>query len=299
MQRLDWDDLRLFLAIARAGTLVGAGRLLDLDHTTLSRRLSGLEERLSIKLFERAGRRLKINAAGQQLRKTAEKLESNLFADLAAMRTAMSSRSGVVRIGAPEGLGIGYLARKIGGIAERYPDITIELVALPQRYSLAAREADIVITLDRPTSGNQVVRRLTDYKLGFFASRDYLREFGVPERVEDLQHHRLCGYIQSLLHTRELDYLRFGSVELTAQLCSTSVIAQRDVVASGSAVGILPNFIAAEMPDVLVPIVDHEHLTRRYWLTIHEDFRDIVRIKLISREIFKNVKQDKSLFCGS
>ena len=139
MQRLDWDDLRLFLAIARAGTLVGAGRLLDLDHTTLSRRLSGLEERLSIKLFERAGRRLKINAAGQQLRKTAEKLESNLFADLAAMRTAMSSRSGVVRIGAPEGLGIGYLARKIGGIAERYPERGHRLPSdklFGRRYSL-------------------------------------------------------------------------------------------------------------------------------------------------------------------
>ena len=107
-----------------------------------------------------------------------------------AIRAAMSDRSGVVRIGAPEGLGIGYLAKRVGGIAELYPDIAIELIALPQRYSLAAREADMVITLERPTSGNQVVRKLTDYRLGFFATQDYLCRFGVPERLEDLHQHR-------------------------------------------------------------------------------------------------------------
>ena len=171
MQGINWDDVRVFLAIARSGSLVGAGRLLDMDNTTLSRRLSGLEQKLSIKLFERAGRRLRINAAGRRLRRTAEKLESSLYADLSVIQAAASDRAGVVRIGAPEGLGIAYLAKRIGSINELYPDISIELVALPQRYSLAAREADIVITLDRPTSGSQVVRKLTDYKLGFFASR--------------------------------------------------------------------------------------------------------------------------------
>lgn len=298
MQDVDWDDLRLFLAIARAGTLVAAGKSLDLDHTTLSRRLARLEEKLSIKLFERAGRRLKINGAGEQLRKTAETLESRLFSDLVTLHATMSDRSGVVRIGAPEGLGIGYLAKRIGGIAELYPDITIELIALPQRYSLAAREADIVITLERPTSGNQVVRKLTDYKLGFFATDDYLHRFGVPERLEDLNGHRLCGYIQSLLHTRELDYLRFSSLEFSTQLCSTSVIAQRDIILSGCAVGILPHFVASEAADRLQPVLEQESLTRRYWLTVHGDFRELMRIKLVSQALFKVVKKDRPLFRG-
>ena len=296
MQEPDWDDIRLFLGIARAGSLMAASSGLGMDHTTLSRRLSNLESRLGVKLFDRAGRRLKINNSGLRLQKTAERMEANLITDMAALQTSLNAESGTVRIGAPEGLGIGYLARRVGEISMQYPGIEIELVALPQRYSLAAREADIVVTLDRPTSGSLVVRKLTDYKLGFFASRAYIKSHGVPKQIADLQCHRLCGYIQSLLHTRELDYLRFGGIQLTADLCSTSIIAQRDMILSGYGIGVLPYFVALDFAEELQPIVEDEILTRSYWITIHEDFKDLGRIRLVADAVSKAAKRDRKSF---
>lgn len=296
MQEPEWDDVRLFLGIARTGSLIAASRTLGMDHTTLSRRLNKLEKRLGLKLFERAGRRLKINSSGLRLQKTAERMEASLINDMSALQTALNAESGVVRIGAPEGLGIGYLAERVGQISDRYPGIEIELVALPQRYSLAAREADIVITLDRPTTGNLVVRKLTDYKLGFFASRDYVDRHTEPNCIPELQNHRICGYIQSLLHTGELDYLQFGDARLTAQLRSTSIIAQRDMILAGYGIGVLPFFVAAEFADRLKAVVQDQILVRRYWMTIHEDFKEMGRIRLVAELIHNVVKQDKRLF---
>ncbi|WP_420557383.1 LysR family transcriptional regulator [Roseovarius sp.] len=298
MQEPDWEDIRLFLGIARTGSLVGAAKRLAMDHTTLSRRLTNLETRLGVKLFERAGRRLRINAAGQRLQQTAERMEANLITDMAALQTSLNAERGVVRIGAPEGLGIGYLAARMGGILDLHPGLEVELVALPQRYSLAAREADIVITLDRPTSGSLVVRKLVDYKLGFYASSRYLRNNKEPEHIQDLQDHRLCGYIGSLLHTRELDYLHFGDVHLTANLSSTSVIAQRDMILNGVSIGILPMFVAAGFEDELQLILKQHLLSRTYWMTIHEDFKEIERIRLVAQYLSRIMKEEKDIFTG-
>lgn len=292
---MDWDDLRIFLAIARAGTVSEAARQLELDHSTVSRRLAGLETRLAIRLFDRAGRRLGINAAGEQLRRTAERLESGLLSDLAVLEAMQGSRVGTVRIGVPEGLGVGYLAGRLGALADAYPDIALELVALPQNYSLAAREVDIAITLDRPEFGNIVVRKLTDYALRFFGSERYFARHGRPADTAELSAHRLCGYIPQLLYTPLLDYLVFDGVRLDPAIRSTSVVAHVEMVRSGSALGMLPVFMCAGQPG-LQPILDEARITRSYWLTVHDDLRGVERIRLITEALAQMARQDRVLF---
>ena len=296
MQDLDWNDLRLFLAVARAGSLVGAAAVLGCNHTTLSRRLQALEAKLGMKLFQRAGRRLKINSHGRKLQRTAETIESRLIKDVTALQSSRDTRAGAVRVGVPEGLGLAYLAGRIGQIARVYPEITIELVALPQTYSLAAREADLVITLDQPKSGHLIVRKLIDYKLGFFASTAYLQENGTPQHIEDLHDHTICGYILSLLHSRELDYLRFGAIELTASICSSSIVAQRDIIAEGHAIGILPFFVVHDADRAMEWILKDHVLTRSYWITYHEDFRRTERVRIVAEEIFNITRNDQDVF---
>ncbi|MBX9459571.1 MAG: LysR family transcriptional regulator [Rhizobium sp.] len=292
---MDWDDLRIFLAIARAGTVSEAARQLELDHSTVSRRLANLENRLAIRLFDRAGRRLGINAAGEQLRRTAERLESGLLSDLAVLEAMQGSRVGTVRIGVPEGLGVGYLAGRLGGLAEAYPEIALELVALPQNYSLATREVDIAITLDRPEFGNIAVRKLTDYVLQFFGTEAYFARHGRPAETADLQSHRLCGYIPQLLYTPLLDYLVFDGVRMQPTVKSTSVVAHVEMVRSGSTLGMLPAFICAGRAD-LVPILPADRITRSYWLTVHEDLRGVERIRIISEALVQLARQDRTLF---
>jgi len=292
---MDWDDLRIFLAVARAGTVSEAARQLELDHSTVSRRLANLESRLAIRLFDRAGRRLSINAAGEQLKRTAERLESGLLSDLAVLEAMQGSRVGTVRIGAPEGLGVGYLAGRLGALADAYPEIALELVALPQNYSLAAREVDIAITLDRPEFGNIAVRKLTDYALQFFGADAYFARHGRPASPSELSAHRLCGYIPQLLYTPLLDYLVFDGVRLNPAIKSTSIVAHVETVRSGAALGILPVFICAGQPD-LRPILDEDRIVRSYWLTVHDDLRGVERIRIISEALVQMARQDRALF---
>jgi len=292
---MDWDDLRVFLAVARAGTVSEASRVLEIDHSTVSRRLANLESRIGIRLFDRAGRRLRINAAGEQLMRTAERLESGLLSDLAVLESMQGSRVGTVRIGVPEGLGVGYLAGRIGTMAAQFPEISLELVALPQNYSLAAREVDIAITLDRPQFGNIAVRKLTDYVLQFFGTADYFRAFGRPATLEDMTGHALCGYIPQLLFTPLLDYLVFDGVRLNPTIRSTSIVAQLEMVRSGSALGMLPVFMCADQPNLL-PILKAHSVTRSYWLTVHDDLRGVERIRITSEELVQLARQDRVRF---
>jgi DNA-binding transcriptional LysR family regulator len=292
---MDWDDLRIFLAVARAGTVSEAARQLEVDHSTVSRRIANLETRLSIRLFDRAGRRLSINPAGEQLMRTAERLESTLLADIAALESMQGSRVGTVRIGVPEGLGVGYLAGRLGSLSETYPEIALELVALPQNYSLAAREVDIAITLDRPEIGNIAVRKLTDYALQFFGTEDYFTRHGAPAGTWDLTNHRLCGYIPQLLYTPLLDYLIFDGKRIQPAIRSTSVVAHVEMVRSGAAIGMLPVFMCDRQSE-LRPILDEARILRSYWLTVHEDLRGVERIRLISEALVQMTRQDRSLF---
>ncbi|OCJ17341.1 hypothetical protein A6U87_20875 [Rhizobium sp. AC44/96] len=295
---MDWDDLRIFLQIARTGQIVEAARLLDLDHSTVSRRLSRLEEAVGAKLFNRAGRRLKINASGRDLLSIASRVESLLLSEVGTITDEGGPVSGVVRIGAPEGLGAAYVSSHLDELRAGHESLEVELVALPQNYSLASREVDIAITLDRPRSGSVATRRLTNYGLGFFASADYLQRYGRPQALEELADHRVCGYIPSLLHTPELDYLDAVGVPLKAALRSTSIIAQRTMVETGQALGILPFFMVQPGASLIRLIPDFE-LKRSYWLSIHEDLRRQARVRVAAEAFASIIHRDHLLFSGT
>lgn len=292
---MDWDDLRLFLAVARQGTIVDAARALECDHSTVSRRLSQLEATIGVELFHRAGRRLRITDAGSKLRRTAEKVETTLIKDMADIDEARAIRTGSVTIGAPEGLGVGYLAVHVGAIVGLYPEISIELIALPRNFSLADREVDIAITLDRPSAGDLTFRKLTDYTLQFYGSPAYLERSGTPRTAHDLQAHRLCGYIDQLLHTAELNYMRSLGKNLRPQIKSSSIAAQMQTIASGAAIGILPRFMAFSHPG-LRPILPDTILTRSYWMSFHNDLRRVERVRLVFTAIADMAQQHQHIF---
>jgi DNA-binding transcriptional LysR family regulator len=292
---MEWDDLRVFLCIARTGQITEASKLLALDHSTISRRLARLESSLAVKLFNRAGRRLKISPAGENLMSVVANMESILLSEIGGVAGDADKISGTVRIGAPEGLGAAYLSAHLGDLRSEYSELDIELVALPQSYSLASREVDIAITLDRPGTGSITTRRLTDYELGFFASESYVRIHGSPTSLEDVDAHTLCGYIPSLLHTRELDYLSALGFKQKPVLRSTSIVAQRNIVEAGQAIGILPFFMVPENSQ-LKPLLQDFRLTRSYWLSVHEDLRHIKRVRAIVQALGALFQRDEVLF---
>ncbi len=295
---MDWDDLRIFLYVARAGSVLAGARAVGLDHSTVSRRIAKLENQLGVRLFERAGRRMRITDVGKSLRATAETMESVMLQRVDMLRSNEIDVSGRVRIGAPEGLGAGYLGGRIGGIANDLPRLEIELVALPQNYSLASREVDIAITLDRPQVGNVTTRKLTDYRLRLYGAPAYGQRYRWPASVADLAEHRLCGYITDLLHTKELDYLQFDNRQLSPYLKSTSIVAQMEMMAIGDVIGILPCFIASKVPSLLEILSSRVQLNRSYWLSVHDDLRQAARIKAVCDAVYDTVRKDRRLFHG-
>lgn len=237
---------------------------------------------------------MKLNENGEKLRATSERMEALVLSEVGDLDQESQVR-GPVKIGAPEGLGIGYLASRIHEITERFDGLTVELLALPRNYSLADREVDIAITLDRPAHGNLIIRRLTDYRLSFTASRKYLAEHGEPQSRLDLTGHRLCGYINNLLHTEELAYLDAIVGNGPVPLKSTSIVAQLKMIEAGSAIGVLPDFLKHHSAD-LVTILRDVAFRRTYWIAVHADQKHVRRTKIAHENLVRIAERDLEIF---
>ncbi len=291
---MNWDDARIFLAVARHGQLLGAAKALGLNHATVARRITALEDALGSTLFRRKTNGTELTAQGERFLVQAEIMES---ASLAAAEAAgaNSSLEGVVRIGGPDGFGVAFLAPRIGELTERHPGLRIELVPVPRAFSLSRREADIAVTLERPREGRLVARKLTDYSLGLYASRTYLDRHGTPETLDDLAHHRLVGYVDDLLYTASLDYTGEFLRHWRSTLSVSSAMGQTEAVRAGAGIGILHTFMASGDAH-LVPVLPLHTVTRAYWTVMHEDLRGVRRIGVVSDFLAEIVARARSIF---
>src|SRR5262245_10527073 len=203
---MNWDDARIFLAVARSGQILGAARRLELNHATVSRRVAALEEALGARLLRRHTAGSELTAAGERFLGVAERMEADMIAARDEIAGEGEAVSGSVRIGAPDGFGVAYLAPRLGALTAEHRDLSIQLVPVPRSFSLSRREADIAITVDRPTEGRLVAAKLVDYSLGLYASLSYAEQHGLPRSVAELTCHRLIGYVGDLVASPSLDY---------------------------------------------------------------------------------------------
>ncbi len=297
MADFNWNDLRYFLAVARAGTLTTAAQRLRADHTTVSRRITALEESLRVTLFERRPSGFALTAQGERLKDTAEAMESAAFLAQSMVADGDSSLSGAVRIGAPDGFGSWFLAPRIHGLCDRYPDLEVQLVAMPRVFSLSKREADIAISLSCPQEGRLYARKLTDYRLGLYATAGYLNAHPPILGRDGLVGHDFVGYIDDLIFAPELDYIETIG-KIVPRIKSSSLVAQLKATLAGAGLCMLPAFIARAEP-TLVPVLAGEvAITRSFWLIVHEDMRSLARIAVAADFIADAVRREQALFLG-
>jgi DNA-binding transcriptional LysR family regulator len=296
MSRFDWDDLRFFLAVARVGRLTVAARRLGADHATVSRRITALEESLKAKLFERRPQGYALTEHGERLLGKAEAIETQALAVSSEIGGADLALSGTVRIGAPDGFGTMFLAPRAAALAAQYPDLEIQLIAMPRLLSLSKREADVAISLAPPKEGKIVARRLTDYRLGLYSTADYLARSAPVSRADDLHEHQVIGYIDDLIFTPELDYLDEVSKGLRARLQSSNLVAQMNATVAGAGVCVLPHFMAATEPRLVPVLPETVSITRSFWLIVHADLKDIARIRATMDFMVREVKAARGLF---
>lgn len=291
---MNWDDVRIFLAVARNGQILGAAKALGLNHATVARRLTALEGALDSKLFTRKTNGSELSGAGERFLVHAEAMESAM---LAANESAGadSAIDGVVRVGAPDGFGVAFLAPRLGELTDRHKGLRIELVPVPRAFSLSRREADIAVTLERPREGRLVARKLTDYRLGLYAAQGYLDRRGSPATLEDLTNHQLVGYVEDLLFTTSLDYTAEFLKGWRSSLAISSAMGQTEAVRAGAGIGILHAFMAGGDAGLVAVLPEHT-LTRSYWTVVHEDLRNIRRVALVAEFLSEAVARDRAMF---
>lgn len=289
---LKWDDLKVFLAVARLDSLSNAGRALKLDPATVGRRIARLEEHLDVRLFVKSPQGYALTEAGQGLVVHASAAERAVIAAQEENRDFTEGLSGNIRIGAPDGVANYLLPQITADICDANPGLEVQIVALPRVFNLSRREADMAITVSPPETGRLTVQRLTDYHLHLAATGDYLAAHPAIRRLEDLRHHRLIGYIPDMIFDRELDYMDVLGDNARAQLTSNSFSVQLNWAQRGAGICIMHDFAMPTFPDLRKILTDQVSLKRSFYLIRHADDRRVDRLNRFADQLAEKLRRE-------
>lgn len=289
-----WDDMRIFLAVARTESLSGAGRELKVDPATVGRRIARLEESLGMPLFAKSPQGYAPTDAGQRLLAHAERAEQAMEGAVEELAGTSGQLSGQIRIGAPDGCANFILPQVCAAISEKNPDLDIQIVSLPRVFNLTKREADMAIGVSQPTAGRLSVQKITDYSLSLVGARSYLKNHPTITALSDLEQHKIVGYIPDMIFDKELDYLSEIGVERVT-LASNSVSVQMAWIRQGHGLGIVHDFAVAPFMRRLVQILpDQFSLTRSFYLIRHQDDRRLERMNRFAEALVTGIRNEVS-----
>jgi DNA-binding transcriptional LysR family regulator len=287
---MDWNDLRVFLAVARSESLSGAGRRLKIDPATVGRRIIRLEEAIGARLFIKTPQGYSLTEGGTRLLAHAERTEAAIDGASEAL-SGPEGLTGQIRIGAPDGCANYLLPQVLSRICDANPGLEVQIVALPRVFNLSKREADMAIAVSRPEAGRLTVQKLTDYHLHLAASADYLANHPEICDPSDLHQHRFVGYIPDMIFDKELDYL----TEIGASappLASNSVSVQLNFLRHGAGIGVVHDFALPAAPNLRRIIPDQIHLTRAFWLIRHADDGRVERLNRFTTQLMIETRKE-------
>lgn len=278
---MHWDDLQFFLELARTGTLTAAARRLEVQHSTVARRIARFEREQGQPLFERSAVGYHLTEAGSALLKEAEQI-AEAFARLRPERQSQSDQiTGNVRIACTEGF-TNYLAgRFLLSLRAAHPSIVVDLLVRPRRILMPRNDADIIINIDHPERGPYLVTRLLDYRLGLFASRGYLASHPPIRRQSDLRAHSFVSYTPEMEPARGLPTVEDVAHTLPPQLRSSSLIAQKMAVRLGYGIALFPHFVALNQPDLEHVLADQVVFRKTYYMSVAQEQRHVPRIAAV------------------
>jgi DNA-binding transcriptional LysR family regulator len=204
---MDWDKLRIFHAVADAGSFTHAGTELALSQSAVSRQISALEADLNVPLFHRHARGLILTEQGEVLYRTAHDVFTKLAAAKTRLMDSKEKPSGELRITTTVGLGSVWLTPRIKEFVELYPQISVTLLLEDRELDLSMREADVAIRLRRPTQPDLIQRKLFTVHHHIYAAPDYLKKHGIPKSVEDLDNHKIITFGQAPGYLTAINWL--------------------------------------------------------------------------------------------
>ena len=287
---MDWDKLRIFHAVASAGSLTHAGETLHLSQSAVSRQIRSLEESLSTTLFHRHARGLILTEQGELLFDATNSMAKKLDAANARIRDSEEEIFGELRVTTTIGFGTLWLSPRLAKLYEKYPDLKIDLMLEERVLDLPMREADVAIRMKEPSQADLVRKRLMDIRMRMYASPSYLEAHGTPETMSDLQNHRvICQNANSFqvnAGAQLIRQLQEEGVENFLTVNNYFGVLQGVIYDLG--VGVLPDYLTRDFPD-LVPVVPTA-LSREVpvFLAYPEELRHSRRV-----EVFRDFVQEE------
>ena len=280
---MNWDDMRVFLAVARAEGLTAAAPVLKMDPATLGRRVTRLETAIGAALFVKSPQGYALTDLGVQMRDRAAEAEVAFSLAVDAGQGA-ATLSGQIRIGAPDGAANFLLPQVCADIQRANPNLEVQILALPRVVNLSRREADMAITVSPPAAGRLTVQKVTDYQLHLATRRD-----ASPVRsLADIKGRAVVGYIPDMIFDKELDYL--GDMgQAGVQLASNSVAVQMQMLRR-SGIGIVHDFALPSVPELTRVLTDDVALLRSFYLVRHTSDRQSERLSRFATALMVGLK---------
>jgi DNA-binding transcriptional LysR family regulator len=294
---MNWDDIKLFLEVARSERLSIAAKRLNLDASTLSRRLHKLEESLTTKLFERTVDGHVLTPDGTKLLQYARRMELDAGQAFNDIKEQKSVNSGRVRIGVTEAFGSFFISPHLMPLKQVFPNIQIELVHFARDVKISRNEADIAIVVEKPKNTSTIITKLCDYQLQLYGHASYLESIDNKVELTQLANYQWVSYVDNLLFTEQLSYLKELSVKLRVDIVpsfqSTSIISQYRAIKSGLGIGILPCFLAEQDASLVKLCINDVKLVRSFYLVTHPESKRLSQVNTVW-EYLKQLAQQKA-----
>ncbi|MEE3358562.1 MAG: LysR family transcriptional regulator [Pseudomonadota bacterium] len=287
---MDWDKLRIFHAVADAGSLTHAGEQLHLSQSAVSRQIRALEEALDTTLFHRHARGLILTEQGELLFDATKSMNKRIDAATARIRDSEEEIFGVLRVTTTTGFGSLWLAPRLPKLYEKYPQLNIDLMLEERVLDLPMREADVAIRMKEPSQADLIRKRLMNIKMKLYASPDYLKEHGTPQTLEDLSNHRLiCQNTRTAQVNAGLQLVQMlMTYDIKATLSVNNYFGVLQAVISNLGIGVLPDYIIEDFPSVVRVLPDVESGEVPVFLAYPEELRHSKRI-----EAFRDFVQEE------
>ncbi len=294
---MDWDKLKVFHAAAEAGSFTHAGEQLGLSQSAVSRQVSALEQELAVSLFHRHARGLILTEQGELLYRTAHEVFMKLEAARTKLTDSRERPNGDLRITTTPGLGVYWLTPRLGDFIELYPDIHIKLLVTDEELDLSMRQADVGIRMRQPAQPDVIQRKLFSVHFHAYASPDYLKRYGTPKSLADLDNHRLVlldgGPVPSYLQQNRnwlLEVGRDGKGPRTPLIMINNILGLMKACQRGIGIALLPDYLIEDAGLVQL-FGEGDSIALDCYFVYPEELKSVARVQVFRDFLVANAQR--------
>lgn len=295
---MDWDKLRIFYAVAEAGSFTHAGETLNLSQSAVSRQISTLEESIGVSLFHRHARGLILTEEGELLHKAAAEIFGKLAMIEGQLADSRQLPEGPLRITVAEFIGSTWLAPKLAQLREQHPDIQLTMLLDDRILNLSMREADAAIRLFKPEQPDLIQKQLTNINFHICASKAYLKAKGTPKTIKDLKKHTLIGYPENVPAPFADPNWLFRMADLEGESALNTIMVNSiygifETVKAGAGIAALPDYMIAKDENIVQILPETVRPPVEVYFVYPEERRHSKRIGIFRDFLIKTVEETK------